>query len=302
VLTVDDSDQVVWDAAPGSVEISQYNGDLSAVSATNDASSGGYVFDVNLDSNTLEKRSTTGAGQISYIAVKNPVPTPAAADQGKVLSVLDAAGGIGWATPQGGSNIIVLTGTGSNQGDTVEIEDYSFDDLVNEIKGGKAFALVLNGPTPFTPYGQPETFVITEWEIQSLGAEKVLVGSMGDIKTPLGIIGLTASSVPGKISTMFQIYELTMDVSNSGPWSGQTVNLTWGIPKVINFSCYDMPNVRAYHNGQGGAYYQQIYVGQKCKWQPGSPVGYDFSEPFFFTVDLNNNGAITGGYPYEEMT
>ena len=109
VLTVDDSDQVVWDAAPGSVEISQYNGDLSAVSATNDASSGGYVFDVNLDSNTLEKRSTTGAGQISYIAVKNPVPTPAAADQGKVLSVLDAAGGIGWATPQGGDMPIIYT-------------------------------------------------------------------------------------------------------------------------------------------------------------------------------------------------
>lgn len=96
-----DSDNIVWSTPAAVPEISQYNGDVSAISATNDTSSGGYVFDVNLDTDTLEKRHTTGENQVSYIAVKNPVPATTGTNEGDVLTV-DANGDIGWAAPSGG--------------------------------------------------------------------------------------------------------------------------------------------------------------------------------------------------------
>lgn len=54
--------------------------------------------------NTRSKVATIGSTDIHVTmpANPNPVPAPAAADNGKVLSVTDAQGTIGWTTPTGG--------------------------------------------------------------------------------------------------------------------------------------------------------------------------------------------------------
>jgi hypothetical protein len=102
VLTVNDSDAIVWAQPSASVEISQYNGDVSTVSAVNAASSGGYIFNLNIDSETLEEQHDDVAGK-KYVTVKNPLPSTDGASNGNVLTITNGAAG--WAAPQGGSTI-----------------------------------------------------------------------------------------------------------------------------------------------------------------------------------------------------
>ena len=96
VLTVNNSDQVVWAAPSGGVEISGYNGEFSVVSATNDASSGGYMFDVNHDDTLAEANENNK----KLLTVANPVPSAESANTGDVLT--NTADGIAWVAPQGG--------------------------------------------------------------------------------------------------------------------------------------------------------------------------------------------------------
>lgn len=102
VLTVNDSDAIVWAQPSASVEISHYNGDVSTVSAVNDASSGGYTFNLNIDSDTLEEQHDDVAGK-KYVTVKNPLPSTDGASNGNVLTITN--GEAGWAAPQAGSSI-----------------------------------------------------------------------------------------------------------------------------------------------------------------------------------------------------
>lgn len=99
VLTVDDSDQIVWEQPSASVVISPYNGKFTTVSAVDDVSSGGYAFNLNLDDETLESAIDT-ENERKYVKVKNPLPSAEGASNGDVLTV--TSGQVGWAPAQGG--------------------------------------------------------------------------------------------------------------------------------------------------------------------------------------------------------
>ena len=99
VLTVDDSDQIVWEQPSASVVISPYNGKFTTVSAVDDVSSGGYAFNLNLDDETLESAIDT-ENKRKYVKVKNPLPSAEGASIGDVLTV--TSGQVGWAPAHGG--------------------------------------------------------------------------------------------------------------------------------------------------------------------------------------------------------
>jgi hypothetical protein len=99
VLTVDNSDQIVWEQPSASVVISPYNGKFTTVSAVDDVSSGGYAFNLNLDDETLESAIDT-ENERKYVKVKNPLPSAEGARNGDVLTV--TSGQVGWAPAQGG--------------------------------------------------------------------------------------------------------------------------------------------------------------------------------------------------------
>lgn len=75
--------------------------------------------------NTRSKVATVGATDIHVTlpANPNPVPAPAATDNGKVLSVTDAQGTIAWTTPTGGGDVTDVTLGGSSvvDGDGVAV-------------------------------------------------------------------------------------------------------------------------------------------------------------------------------------
>lgn len=99
VLTVNDSDQIVW-ATPSNIQISQYNGDVSVINATNDSSLGGYVFDVNIDDSLDTVNVKIDDKQVRKLKVTNPVPSTDDANNGDVLTYDGST--IGWAPVQGG--------------------------------------------------------------------------------------------------------------------------------------------------------------------------------------------------------